>query len=374
MTTSFVAIGDGLTAPRALPDKEPGLVNLVGWLPVPPPWAASIEGISVMGAPSQRGAFDAGRLRYTPVRYSALPRLLAGPLRPAVAVISGRPAGRGFQFSGSVGYGLVAAALAGRVFIELDESLPEMDAPQVPGSSYTTTYASLAAPDAPLVELDEIDLRIGRAMAELVRPDATVQYGPGTIGEACVLSLSIRVRIHSGIVTEGTAELARRGLLEGAATAAYMYGGTGLAELARSRLVRLRGVEETHAPAMLARLPHFVALNTALQVGLDGSVNVERIGASQIGGIGGHADFCRAATASADGLSVIGLRSVRGSTSTIVPRVDVVTTPRSDVDFLVTEWGTAELRGRDNESRSRAIIGLADPRFRDDLEASLRQR
>ena len=334
-----------------------------------------IEGVSLMGSPGLSEAFASGRLRYAPIRYSALPGLLAGALRPSVAVISARPYGHGFRFSGSVGYALAAAAVAGIIEIEVDDSLPDMDAPDVPGPvPARVTQAASAAPDAPTYALTDVDLKIGRAMADVVPELATVQYGPGAIGEACVRSLSVRVRIHSGIVTEGIVELERRGLLVGSATAAYMYGGAGLAEMARSRLVRLRGVGETHGAATLAGLPRFVALNTALQVGLDGSVNVERIGNRQIAGIGGHSDFSHAAAESDGGLSVIGLRSVRGSASTIVPHVDVVSTPRSDVDVVVTEWGTADLRGRDDRSRARAIIELADPQHRDELEASLRQR
>jgi acyl-CoA hydrolase len=306
------------------------------------------------------------------VRYSALPRLLAGPLRPAIAVVSGRPTKAGIQFSGGVGYGLVAAAAADQVVIEVDESLPEMDAPLIlRRGQMTTSDATVPAPFAPTIDGDEVDLRIGTAMADLVPAGATVQYGPGNIGEAFAQSLSVRVRVHSGIVTEATAGLARRGLLEGSATATYMYGGPALAELAREGQIRLRGVEETHAPGILAALRQFVAVNTALQVGVDGSINAERVGTIQVAGIGGHSDFCRAAAAAIDGLSIIGLRSVRGSASTIVRRVDVVTTPRSDIDFLVTEWGIADLRGGDDKARSRAIIKVAHPAFRDELEASM---
>jgi hypothetical protein len=372
LTAAFAVIGDGLTAPRSLPESARELTNVLGWLPVPPAWASSIHALAVMGSPELRGGFESGRLRYLPVRYSALARLLAGPLRPTVAVITARPAGHGLRFSGCVGYGLIAAAMAGEVAVEVDETLPEMDAPEVRvRGRLIVMQAPTPAPTAPSPELVETDLAIGRVMAGLVPKGATVQYGPGSIGEASITALQVPVRIHSGIVTEATADLARRGLLLGAATAAYMNGRAGLNELARSGQIRLRGVEETHSLETLAGLRRFVALNTALQVGLDGSVNVERIGATQVGGIGGHSDFCRAAAASLDGLSVIGLRSIRGSKSTIVPRVDVVSTTRSDVDIVVTEWGLADLRGLDNRSRSMAIVGIAEPRFRDELEASL---
>lgn len=370
MKPGLVVVADGLTTPTdlsAVPVPEPG--HLVGWMPVPPPWLASVTGLAVMGGgQDHQRAFSDGRLRYLPVRYSALPGLLAGRLRPDLAVVTARPVPGGYQLAGGAGYAVAAAAAARGVVIAIDESLPPMDAPRVVGNVITKAAALHASPYPPEPSMDDTDLRIGSLMAELVPPGATVQYGPGSIGEAFIGFVQTRARIHSGIATEGVAALARRGLLEGQATAAYLFGGPDLYELARSGQVRVRGVEETHNPANLAALPRFFAANTALQVGLDGSINVERVGSRQIGGIGGHSDFCAAAAASPDGLSVIGLRSTRGGRSTIVPRVDVVTTPRSDVDAIVTEWGIAHLRGLDEEARFLAIVSIAHPELREELE------
>jgi len=126
-------------------------------------------------------------------------------------------------------------------------------------------------------------------------------------------------------------------------------------------MLRLAPVSETNDSTAVAAIARFVACNTALQVGLDGAVNVERIGDRVITGIGGHSDFCAGASRSIGGLSIIAVRSrAADGTPTIVEQVDVVSTPRSDVDVVVTEHGIADLRGlsdRERGERLRAISG-----------------
>ena len=131
--------------------------------------------------------------------------------------------------------------------------------------------------------------------------------------------------------------------------------------------MRLAPLEETHDVARLTAIPQFVALNTALQVGLDGAVNVERIGGDVVGGVGGHPDFARGASACPDGLSVVLLRSQHRGRSTIVPTPEVITTARTDVDLVVTEHGVADLRGRSDVERARLLVEIAHPDHRDGL-------
>ena len=111
----------------------------------------------------------------------------------------------------------------------------------------------------------------------------------------------------------------------------------------------------------------FSLLAAALQVGLDGAVNVERIGGDVVGGVGGHADFARGASACVDGLSIVMLRSQHRGRSTIVPSPEVITTARTDVDLVVTEHGVADLRGRSDAERARLLVEIAHPDHRDAL-------
>ena len=124
----------------------------------------------------------------------------------------------------------------------------------------------------------------------------------------------------------------------------------------------------------MAATPRFVAVNTALEVGLDGAVNVERVGPRLVAGIGGHADYCAAAAQSPGGLSIVVLASTHGDRSSIVPAPTVVSTPRCDVHVVVTEHGVADLRGKGEEARVEALLAVADPAHRGELEQAARQR
>jgi acyl-CoA hydrolase len=172
-------------------------------------------------------------------------------------------------------------------------------------------------------------------------------------------------------VSDAVANLDDRGLLLGVATAAYAWGGQPLSRLATRGKLTLKPIEQTHDLTRLSALDRFVGCNTALQVGLDGAVNVERVSGRWVAGIGGHADFCTAAARSAHGLSIIALRSTtRKGASTIVPSVEVVSTPRCDVDLVVTEYGVADLRAASDEEKVQRLIEVAAPSYRRGLAAA----
>ena len=142
--------------------------------------------------------------------------------------------------------------------------------------------------------------------------------------------------------------------------------------LAKSGRLNLVSVDVTHDLSVMSSIARFVGCNTALQVGLDGSVNIERIGKRVITSIGGHADFCVAASRSIGGFSVIALRSTtpRGD-SAIVAAVDTVSTPRCDVSVVVTEHGIADLRGVGDSQRAQRIAAIAAPQHRKALMAQM---
>jgi acyl-CoA hydrolase len=216
-----------------------------------------------------------------------------------------------------------------------------------------------------------VERHIGRTVVSILPDEPTLQFGPGGVAEGILAAIRRPARIWSGVVTDATADLAARGLLIGEATAAYTWGGVPLAQLAGAGRLRLRPIEETHDATRVSSIERFVACNTALQVGLDGSVNVERVGGRYVAGIGGHADFCAAATRSPGGVSIVALRSTtRAGASTIVPRVEVVSTPRCDVEVVVTEHGIADLRGVDDAERALRIAAIAAPEHRSSLGAA----
>jgi acyl-CoA hydrolase len=211
---------------------------------------------------------------------------------------------------------------------------------------------------------------IARTVASLIPDRATIQWGPGALGPAVVSALERPVRVRSGLVTGELAGLAGRGLLIGAAETAYLWGGAELHLMVGSGRVVLKEVAHTHDLTALSGIERFVAVNAALQVGLDGAVNVESVGGRVVSGPGGHPDFAAGAARSPGGLSIVALPSVAAGRSTIVRRPDVVSTPRSDVDLVVTEHGVADLRGLTDRERAGRMIQVAAPEFRSELAAA----
>ena len=376
--SSLVAYPEGVDSARVSPGRVEELLGLdapevlLGWTPEDRPWLADDElrGVTTMGGYALDPAVRAGRLRYLPTRLSAVPALVRRTA-PDVAVVAGVRRGSDLAFLGTVGWGPAAVDAAPAVVVEVDEEADDLGAPLIAGS------IAAVVPRAPADGLptprdpDEVERAIGRRVASLLPDDATIQLGPGGIAAAIVGGLDRPVHVFSGLLTDDMAELADRGLLLGQATAGYVWGHRHIRELARAGRLRLAPVEETHDVTRVAAIPRFAACNTALQVGLDGSVNVERVGARVVAGIGGHADFCAAATRSDGGLSVIALKSTdpRGR-STIVPRVDVVSTPRCDVGIVVTEHGIADLRDADDAERASRLAAIAAPEHRAALQQS----
>jgi acyl-CoA hydrolase len=373
---SLIAYADGIHAAGIAPDEVAALTGcgspqvLLGWTPADRSWLASerLTGFTTMAGYALAAPVRAGRLRYLPVRLSAVPPLLAR-LRPDVAVVPGRHRGSELVLRGTVGWGPAAALAAGAVVVEVDDRGPDLGGPPVPGRIVATVpvdrSATVPARSRPC---EAVDLEVGRNVASILPDEPTLQLGPGGIAEAVVTSVERPVRIWSGLLTDAMADLDRRGLLLGTVTAGYTWGAEPVERLARAGRLALEPIEVTHDVVAVSRIPRFVACNTALQVGLDGSVNVERVGGRVVAGIGGHADFSAAASRCVDGLSVVALRATdRSGASTIVPRVDVVSTPRCDVDVVVTEHGVADLRDLDDAERSERIVQVAAPEHRDEL-------
>ena len=373
-----IAYCDGVDVARVAPADVAALAGsanrdvslLLGFTPRSRPWLqdANLCGHTTHAGYSLAGAVADGRLKYLPVRLSAVPRLLADVIRPDVVVVSGVRRASGVAFAGNVGWGPAAVRYATAVVVEIAEGAPDFGGPLIEGNVVAVVDAPVdeAAPSfrAP----DEIDMAIGRHVVSILPDDPTIQLGPGGVPDAIVASLDRPVRVWSGVVTDTVGQLVERGLLVGDVTTAYTWGGAPIAELHRAGRLRLVSVEETHDISVLSAIPRFVGLNTALQLGLDGSVNVERVGGRVITGIGGHADFCLGASRSVGGLSIVAVRSTaKGGASTIVPQVDVVSTPHSDVEIIVTEHGIADLRGLDDAERALRIIGVAAPEHRDAL-------
>lgn len=328
---------------------------------------------TVFGGYGLAPAVASGAVEARPVRLSAIAQQIReNP--PAVAVVSGAWRGPSLRFGTSVGWADVLSASADRVVVEIDPNTPDLRTPEIVGNVVATEQRRSRSNGVPRSRpADDVDRAIGTLVSGLLPAEPTLQFGVGGVGDAIAACVTSPVRVWSGLATDAVAMLDRRGLLLEPAVAAYAWGGAPLAELARRGMLRLTSTTETHDIGRLSAIPHFVACNTAVQIGLDGAVNVERVGDRTIAGVGGHADFCFGASLSAGGISVIAARSTApNGSSSIVPTVDWVSTPRTDVDVVVTEHGVADLRDASFRDRTRLLIGVASPTHRPWLEEASR--
>lgn len=380
---AFIAYADGPGSARVAPvevlraaglDPRETPDLLLGWTVERHPWLKdpTLRGRTVLAGYALADPVADGRLTPLPIRLSAVPSMLREH-PPDVGVIAVVRRGSGYAHAASIGWSDVLATVARRVVLEVDERGVDLGGPTVDHDVVATVRRPVREDgvDPPSRPADDVDLTIGASVASLIPDDATLQFGPGGVGEGIARALVRPVRLWSGLCTDSMALLHQRGLLLAPAVAAYTFGGERVRELADAGMLDLRPSSVTHDLSTLSSIPRFVGCNTALQVGLDGSVNVERVGGRVIAAVGGHSDFCAGASRSPGGISVVAVRSTttRGN-STIVPRVDVVSTQRSDVDVVVTEHGIADLRGVGDHERRDRLIAVAAPPHRDALASA----
>jgi len=240
--------------------------------------------------------------------------------------------------------------------------------------------ATLPAPN-----IDAAAAQIGAHVASLIKDGDCLQTGIGAIPAAILKQLGDRndLGMHGGLIDDGGMALIQAGNMTGRRktidvglhVTGMALGSPELLEwLAQTPEVAFRGADHTHEVAAIRQLDNFVSINSAVEIDLYGQINAEFAGGRQISGTGGSVDFMRAAKSSKGGRSIVAMNATArgGSVSRIVPRVDMVTALRTDVDIVVTEYGIASLKHLPNSARARALIEVAAPEFRAGLEDALR--
>ena len=371
-------MADGPDAPLADPAvvaSAAGLDDaeiLLGWVVREPEWVATtpFPVTTFLTGPGTRAAVASGGVRASHTRLSAVPGLLAGRMRPAAAVVGAHESPAGWRLAHGPGFARSAVSNAEKVIVERWPGPPRPGFPSLDAEVHAVIDRSDPPDPVPSGAAGPEHRRIGELVASLVPAGATIQWGPGVVGASVVSALRAPVRVRSGLVTDELVSLDANGLLIAPAEAAYVWGGEGLQAMIADERLLLRDVEVTHDLTAISCTERFVAINTALQVGLDGCANVEVVAGRVVAGVGGHPDFCAGASRSPGGMSIVALQSTSGGNSTIVARPDAVTTPRTDVDVVVTERGIADLRGATPAERRELIIGVAAPQFREALRAT----
>jgi acetyl-CoA hydrolase len=341
-----------------------------------------------------REAVNAGRADFTPVFLSDIPRLFETTLPPDVALIQVSPPDRfGYCSLGiSVDCAKPAALAAKTVIAQVNARMPRTH-----GDSFlhVSQIDHLVPLDAELLEVDmtsgqneSCDL-IGQNVASLIEDGSTIQTGIGAIPNAVLAALRAHrhLGLHTEMFSDGVLDLIERGVVDndaknyhrGKAVASFVMGTRRLYDFVDDNpMIEMHPVSFTNDPWHIAQNDSMAAINSALEVDLTGQVCADSIGHRLYSGFGGQLDFVRGASQSAGGRAIIAMPSTAagGSVSRIVaelkPGAGVVTT-RGDVHFVVTEYGIADLFGRSVRERTRSLIQVAHPAFRESLESDARR-
>lgn len=240
--------------------------------------------------------------------------------------------------------------------------------------------------DRPLLEVksvvpSETDHAIARHALEFIPDRAVVQVGIGSVPDALVPMLKDHkgLGIHSGMIGDSLVDLIATGVVtnefkeidKGVTITGALLGTRKLYDFCdRNPRIRLAPVSHTHDIAVVSSLSNFISLNSAVEVDLSGQINAEAAGKSYLGAVGGQLDYGRAALRSPGGRSIIALPSATadGKSRIVAALSGPVTTPRSDADLVITEYGVAELRAKSFGERIKALIAIAHPSHREQLE------
>ena len=340
------------------------------------------------------GAVKKGNAEYIPCRYSQIPDLFYRKILPLdVALISvSKSNHKGMHsFGVSSDFTMAMAMNAKTVIAEVNHQMP-----WVYGNNFIHNdkidyfiETNRPLPSVPSEELKENDYKIGKHVADIIDDEATIQIGIGRISEGLLSFLDgkRRIGIHSGLITDGIVNLIHKGIVDGSCkglkngkiVTTTMLGTEKLFNFVhKNKMVECHPSNYTHNQVILAKLNRLHAVNSAIQVDLMGQVNAETINGVQVSGVGGQADFICGASLSKGGKSIIVTPSSSGNEkkSKIVPyleRAAAVTSLRHDVDYVVTEYGIAQLKGKSLRERAKALISVAHPKFRDWLESKMRR-
>ncbi|MBO6554989.1 MAG: hypothetical protein JJ957_00705 [Pseudomonadales bacterium] len=338
-------------------------------------------------SPSLKDGFSEGRVQFLPLHM----RTVFDYLRDQdldVALLQAAPDRNGvLRFGPNIDFLDAVTQSAKHLVVEVNDAfVAPFSCPLVPDRAIKVPVKS-DKPLFPTVTLDETSEKIGALIASVIKDGDCIQTGIGAVPAAILANLGdcSDLGFHGGLIDDGVMKLIRDGNLNGARknidrarhTTGMALGSEELLDwLAHDPLaesVLFRSADYTHEFRVISQIDNFVSINSAVEIDLMGQVNAEVAGGKQISGTGGSVDFMRSAKASKGGRSIIAMSATArgGSVSRIVPRVEVVTALRTDVDIVVTEFGIADIRYDSLGSRAEKLIAIAHPDFHDELRSAL---
>ncbi|HET6169017.1 MAG TPA: acetyl-CoA hydrolase/transferase C-terminal domain-containing protein [Terracidiphilus sp.] len=364
---------------RAVAEGEPGSFYLFSW---------HFSGYD-------RKRHDAGRCNYMPLNLGEVPDYYRRFLAPVdIAILKTCPVDKDgyFNFSAANLWHRAVVERAKLVIVEMSRNLPYVygqdNGVHVSEVDYIVEGDDQPAPELPNPQPNEVDRAVARRIAAEIADGSCLQIGIGGMPNAvCTLLLESGVKdlgIHTEMLTDGIAELynagritgSRKKLDPGKIVYTFALGSSCMYSTAdRNADFCCNPVDYTNSPHIIMQNDRVVSINNTTQIDLQGQAASESDGHRHISGTGGQLQFVRGAYASKEGKSFICMASTyekRGERrSRVVLNLtpgNIVTTPRSDVMYLVTEFGMVNLKGMSVAERALAIISIAHPEFRERLE------
>lgn len=341
-----------------------------------------------------RGAVNEGRADYIPVFLSEIPRMFrTGVLPIDVAMVHVTPPdAHGYCSMGvSVDASLAAVQMAKIVIAQVNPNMPRVHGD---GFIHVSRFTHMVEADYPLPghapePPGQTELAIGQQVANLIDNGATLQMGIGGIPNAVLASLTHHkeLGIHTEMFSDGAVELFEAGVItnehktkhRGKIVSGFVSGSQKLYDFVNDNprvfLLDIGYVNDTH---VIRQLPKMTAINSAIEIDFTGQVCADSIGTRHFSGVGGQMDFVRGASLSEGGKPIFALpsRTAKGI-SRIVPMLKPgagVVTTRAHVHYVVTEYGVADLYGKNLRQRATALINIAHPDDRAELEEAAAQR
>lgn len=342
-----------------------------------------------------RKAVEEGRADFTPCFFHEVPRFFEdGSLPVDVSLIQVTPPDENGDVSlgVSVDYTIGAARNAKKIIAQVNSMMPRTGGESklhVSEIDYFVEY------DEPIFELKppaigEVERAIGENCARLINDGDTLQLGIGAIPDAVLLFLKDKkdLGIHSEMISDGVLELVKEGVItnqcksihKGKIVVTFLMGTQKLYDYVDNNPdVELYPVDYVNNPVTVMKNDNIVAINSCVQIDLMGQVASESVGLKQISGTGGQVDFVRGVSMARGGRAIMAMPSTaaKGTVSKIVPFLDegaAITTLRTDVDYVVTEYGIASLKGKNLRERARQLISITHPNFRDELIEIFKER
>ncbi|AWI03175.1 acetyl-CoA hydrolase/transferase family protein [Clostridium drakei] len=340
---------------------------------------------SIFVGASTKDAVNSGRSDFTPCCFYELPGLFKEGYLPVDVVLIqvSKPDKHGYcSFGVSNDYTKPAADCAKIVIAEVNENMP-----RVLGDSFihVSDIDYIVETSHHIMELKQpkigkIEKDIGQYCASLIEDGSTLQLGIGAIPDAVLLFLKDKkdLGIHSEMISDGVVDLVESGVInnkkktleQGKIVVTFFMGTKKLYDFIDDNpMVESYPVSYVNDPTVIMKNSKMISINSCVEVDLMGQVCSESIGMNQISGIGGQVDFIRGANMCKDGKAIIAIPSTaaKGKVSRIVPLLEKgtpITTSRTDVDYIITEYGIARLKSKSLKERARALINIAHPNFR----------